>query len=127
VIAVDTSSWIAFFSDREPPGDDTALVESALADHQACLPPVVVTELLSDPKLPRGLAGLLSQLPVLVPDAGFWERAGLLRAKLIARRRRARLADALIAQACIDHGVRLVTRDDDFRHFARIGGLRLAL
>ena len=127
MIAIDTSSWIAFFSDRNPRGDDTALVESALADQQACLPPIVVTELLSDPKLPAAIATLLSQLPVLDPTPGFWERAGLLRAKLIARKRRARLADTLIAQSCIDHGVRLVTRDDDFRHFARIGGLRLAL
>jgi hypothetical protein len=127
VIAVDTSSWLAFFTDREAPGPDTALVESALADHQACLPPVVVTELFSDPKLPRAVAELLAQLPVLAPEPGFWERAGRLRAKLAARRRRARLADALIAQSCLDHGVRLVTRDADFRHFARLGGLRLAL
>lgn len=127
MIAIDTSSWIAFFSDRESAGDDTALVESALADHQACLPPVVVTELFSDPKLPRAVATLLTQLPVLAPEPGFWQRAGLLRARLIARRRRARLADALIAQSCLDHGLRLVTRNDDFRHFARIGGLRLAV
>jgi len=127
VIAVDTSSWIAFFSDREPFGDDTALVESALADQQACLPPVVLTELLSDPKLPGAMATLLSQLPVLDPEPGFWERAGRLRARLLARKRRARLADALIAQSCLDYDVRLVTRDDDFRHFARLGGLRLAL
>ena len=127
MIAVDTSSWIAFFSDREPPGDDTALVESALADHQACLPPVVLTELLSDPKLPRAVAALLAQLPVLDPDPGFWERAGRLRAKLISRKHRARLADTLIAQSCLDNDVRLVTRDDDFRHFVRVGGLRLAL
>ena len=127
MIAVDTSSWIAFFSDREASGNDTALLESALADHQACLPPVVVTELFSDPKLPGAVATLLSQLPVLDPEPGFWERAGRLRGKLIARRHRARLADALIAQTCLDHGVRLVTRDDDFRHFARVGGLRLAV
>jgi predicted nucleic acid-binding protein len=127
VIAIDTSSWIAFLSDREPSGDDTALVESALADHQACLPPVVLTELLSDPKLPRPVATLLSRLPVLDPDQDFWLRAGRLRSKLLARRQRARLADTLIAQSCIDHDVRLVTRDDDFRQFARLGGLRLAL
>jgi predicted nucleic acid-binding protein len=127
VIAIDTSSWIAFFSDRESPSDDTALVESALADHQACLPPVVLTELLSDPKLPRAVAALLSQLPVLDTHPEFWVRVGRLRAKLLARRQRARLADTLIAQTCLDHEVRLVTRDDDFRHFARLGGLRLAL
>lgn len=127
MIAVDTSSWIAFFSDRDPPGDDTALVESALADHQACLPPVVLTELLSDPKLSGTHAALFLQLPLLESEPGFWDRAGRLRAKLIARRRRARLADALIAQSCVDHSVRLVTRDADFRHFARLGGLKLAL
>lgn len=127
MIAIDSSSWIAFFSEGEPAGDDTALVESALADHQACLPPVVLTELLSDPKLPRSVGALLCQLPLLDVDPGFWERAGKLRAKLVARRRRARLADTLISQSCIDHDVRLVTRDDDFRPFARFGGLRLAL
>ncbi len=127
MIAIDSSSWIAFFSDRELPGDDTALVESALADHQACLPPVVLTELLSDPKLAHTLASLLTQLPILEPQPGFWERAGRLRAKLIARKHRARLADTLVAQSCLDSQVRLVTRDGDFRHFARIGGLRLAL
>lgn len=127
MIAIDSSSWIAFFSDREPGGDDTALVESALADRQACLPPVVLTELLSDPKLPRNVGALLSQLPLLDSDPGFWERAGRLRAKLASRHHRARLADTLIAQSCLDHDVRLITRDDDFRHFARIGRLRLAL
>lgn len=127
MIAVDSSSWIAFFSESEPAGDDTALVESALADHQACLPPVVLTELLSDPKLPRNVGALLCQLPLLDAHPGFWERAGRLRARLVARRRRARLADALISQSCIDHDVRLVTRDDDVRHFSRFGGLRLAL
>jgi len=127
MIAIDSSSWIAFFSEHEAPGDDTALVESALADHQACLPPVVLTELLSDPKLPHTVGGLLCQLPLLDTAPGYWERAGRLRARIVARSRRARLADALISQSCIDHDVRLVTRDDDFRHFARIGGLRLAL
>lgn len=127
MIAIDSSSWIAFFSDREPPGDDTALVESALADHQACLPPVVLTELLSDPKISGSLGSLLSELPMLDPDPRFWERAGRMRAKLIARKHSARLADTLVAQSCIDYEVRLVTRDDDFRHFVRLAGLRLAL
>jgi predicted nucleic acid-binding protein len=49
------------------------------------------------------------------------------RAKVLSRRYRARLADTLIAQSCVDHGVRLVSRDADFRHFARRIGLRLAL
>lgn len=127
MIAIDSSSWIAFFSDTEPSGDDTALVESALADHQACLPPVVLTELLSDPKLPKSLAAMFVELPLLEPHSGHWDRTGKLRAKLIARQHRVRLADSLIAQTCIDHEVRLITRDDDFLHFSRLGRLRLAI
>jgi predicted nucleic acid-binding protein len=45
---------------------------------------------------------------------------------LLARRLRARLADTLIAQSCIDNDVALITRDADFRHFAKYCGLRLA-
>ena len=127
MIAIDSSSWIAFFSGPEPVGDDVEIVSSTLADHQACLPPVVLTELLSDPKLPRQVASLLLELPRLELHADFWERAGVLRSKVLARKHRVRLADALISQSCIDHDVRLVTRDTDFRHFVRLGGLKLAI
>lgn len=82
---------------------------------------------LGAPKLPQPVATLLAQLPAPDPHPGFWERAGLLRAKLLARRRRARRADTMIVRTCLDQGVRLVTRDVDFRHFARIGGLRPAI
>ena len=40
------------------------------------------------------------------------------RARILAKRLRARLADTLIAQTCIDHRAPLVTRDRDFRHFS---------
>jgi predicted nucleic acid-binding protein len=39
---------------------------------------------------------------------------------------KAKVADALIAQSCIDHDVALITRDRGFRHFAKHCGLRLA-
>jgi predicted nucleic acid-binding protein len=123
VIAIDTSSWIAFFGRGD--GADAVIVDRALADHQACLPPVVLTELLSDPKLSRRLRALLLALPTLAVIDGYWERAGLLRAKVISKRRRAPLADTLIAQSCIDHGVALLSRDADFRSLASVSGLRL--
>jgi hypothetical protein len=123
VIAVDSSSWIAYFAGA--PGADAEAVERALAARQACLPPVVRTELLSDPALPRPVAELLLQVPLLDPDPGYWERAGRLRAKLLASRRKARVADVLIAQSCIDHEVALITRDRDFERFARSARLRL--
>jgi len=86
---------------------------------------VVLAELLSDPDLPKGVAALFRQIPLLAVTDGYWERAGSLRARSIEHGRRAPLADALIAQSCLDHGVPLVTRDADFRHIARIADLRL--
>ena len=123
MIAVDTSSWIAFFSGDS--GEDVERVGRALADGQVCLVPVVLTELLSDPKLPKRIAALLEDLPLLEVSEGYWERAGILRSEILSRQRRARLADTLIAQSCLDHGVALVTRDGDFRHFAARRGLEL--
>ena len=112
---------------RLQPVDALALALVALASLSCWEPTVVLTELLSDPKLPQHLAAMFLDLPLLTAHPGFWERTGKLRAKVIARRHRARLADSLIAQSCIDHNVRLVTRDADFRHYSRLGGLRLAL
>jgi predicted nucleic acid-binding protein len=123
MIALDSSSLIAFLEGAG--GGDTDLVEQSLVDRQACLPPVVLTEILSDPKLPKAVAELLLQVPRLEVLDGYWERAGSLRAEILGLKRRARLADSLIAQSCIDHDVGLVTRDADFRPFMRAGGLRV--
>ena len=123
MIALDSSSLIAFLEGTD--GVDIDLVEQSLADRQACLPPVVLTEILIDPTLAKSVQDLLLQLPRLDVLDGYWERAGSLRAKILRLKRRARLADTLIAQSCIDHDVGLVTRDVDFRHFVRTGGLRL--
>jgi predicted nucleic acid-binding protein len=89
--------------------------------------PVVLTELLSDPKLPLTLAATLADVPLLPIESGFWQRAGALRAKVLAKNRRARLGDALIAQTCIDAKVPLITRDRDFRAFAHAAALQLIL
>jgi predicted nucleic acid-binding protein len=89
--------------------------------------PVVLTELLSDPKLPSDVAETLSQVPLIEIGPGYWQRAGMLRAMVLAKRRKARLGDALIAQSCIDRGVPLLTRDQDFRTFTEAAGLDLVL
>lgn len=119
MIALDTSAVIAHLA-----GDRIAAAErasAAFAARQACLPPVVLAELLSDPVLPQAVAALLKELPRLELKDGYWERAGALRSKVLARGQKARLADALIAQSCLDHHVPLVTADRDFRHFTRLG------
>ena len=125
MIALDTSSLVAYLSSDT--GRDVEAVEAALADHQACLPPAVLAELLSDPKLPAETAAAFRQLPTLPTTEGYWERVGALRAEVIAQRKKARLADALIAQSCLDHRVPLITRDADFRNFASVRDLDLLL
>ena len=124
MIALDSSSLVAYLAGD--PGDDVEAVDSALRQRQGVLPPVVLSEILSDPKLPDKVASLFLEIPMLSPTDGYWERTGRLRSRMIARGRKAPLADSLIVQACLDYDVELVTRDLDFRPFARLAGLRLA-
>ncbi|MGH9159366.1 MAG: PIN domain-containing protein [Vicinamibacteraceae bacterium] len=125
MIAADTSTWIAFLEGEE--GEDVLLLDRALEDRQVLMPPAVLTELLSDPKLSPDVADTLSQVPLIQISDGYWQRAGGLRAQVLAKRRKARLGDALIAQSCVDQGVPLTTRDRDFRNFADAAGLDLLI
>jgi len=123
MITADTSTWVAFLEGAR--GADTDLLDRALADRQVVMVPVVLTELLSDPKLPAEVAKTLSEVPLVEIEMDYWWRAGKLRAAVLAKRRKARLGDALIAQSCIDRGISLITRDRDFRAFAEAAGLAL--
>jgi predicted nucleic acid-binding protein len=125
LIAADTSTWIAFIQGEA--GKDVDLLDAALLDRQVLMPPVVLAELLSDAALPKSIARSLKDIPMIDVESGYWERAGVLRAKVLAKGRRARLGDALIAQNCIDRGIPLLTRDRDFRAFTQAAGLKLAI
>jgi predicted nucleic acid-binding protein len=124
VIAADTSTWIAFLEGAS--GHDVQMLDKALEDRQVVMVPIVLTELLSDPKLQAAVADTLCEVPLLEIASGNWQRAGVLRAKVLAKRRKARLGDALIAQNCLDGGIPLVTRDRDFHTFVEAAGLDLA-
>lgn len=125
MIAADTSTWIAYLQGAD--GDDVRLLDRALGEQQVLMPPVVLTELLSDPKAPAALVALLAQVPLIEPDAGYWRRAAELRARVLGRRRKARLGDALIAQSCIDRDIGLLTRDRDFRAFEESADIRISM
>jgi predicted nucleic acid-binding protein len=121
MIAADTSTWVAFLEGES--GRDTLLLDKALADRQVLMAPVVLTELLSDPRLAADVAETLLQVPLIGVDSGYWQRAGGLRAKVMSKHRKARLGDALIAQSCFDSGTSLITRDKDFQTFVEAAGL----
>ncbi|HKM89089.1 MAG TPA: PIN domain-containing protein [Candidatus Acidoferrales bacterium] len=125
MIAADTSTWVAFLEGSA--GEDADVLDRALRDRQVLMVPFVLTELLSDPKLSPGVAKTLAELPLIEIASGFWQRAGALRAQVLAKRRKARLGDALIAQSCIERGVPLLTRDRDFRAFADSAGLDIVV
>ena len=124
MIAADTSSLINYLGGANTP--DRPKVRAALAAQELCLPPPVITELLSgDPPAP-GLDTLLTHAPRMPIEEGFWARAGENRHLLLAKGLKAKLADTLIAQCCIDADVALIARDGDYRHFAKWCGLKLA-
>jgi predicted nucleic acid-binding protein len=125
LIAADTSTWIALIQGND--GKDAELLDAALQDRQVLMPPVVLAEILSDSKLPKMIAGSLSDIPLIDIANGYWERVGELRAEVLAKGRKARLGDALIAQSCIDRGIPLLTRDRDFHAFADAAGLDLVV
>ncbi len=123
MIAADTSTWIAFFEGEA--GNDVEFLDRALRDRHVLMVPPVLTELLSDPGMSAELSKILVELPLVDLKPGFWERAGALRSRVLARQRKARLGDALIAQCCVDAGIPLLTRDRDFRAFAGTAALEL--
>jgi predicted nucleic acid-binding protein len=125
MIAVDTSTWIAFL--QGDGGEDAELLDRALQDRQVLMVPAVLTELLSNPHLSSLASQTLAELPLIEVAPGYWQRAGELRAKVLAMRRKARLEYVLIAQSCIDRGIPLLTRDRDFRAFADAAGLDLVI
>ena len=119
----DTSSVVAYMLGEQ--GADVELVDRALADCSLVLAPVSLSELLSDPLLTASLEKFILGIPELEIKAGYWARAGKLRAKLMRRGYRPKIADTLIAQSCLDHQVPLITRDRDFSVFRDLAGLRL--
>jgi predicted nucleic acid-binding protein len=125
MVCADSSSWIAYLSGES--GEDVTFLDTNLQVRSVGMAPVVLAELLSDPALPSSVEANLCALPLLELLPGFWERAGKTRADLIRRKVKPKLADALIAQVCIDHNIALHSRDADFRPFAKYAGLELVL
>ena len=124
MIAADSSSLIAYLDGED--GADIDLIETAMAGRQLVFPPPVVTELWAGAVPNVELELLLAETALLpIPD-GLWARAGKSRRRLIEKGLKARFADALVAQCCIDADVPLIARDRDYRHFERWCGLKLA-
>lgn len=123
MIAADTSVLIDYFQGKNTL--QTQKLDELLTYHSLILPPAVLVEILSDSHLPKKFIEKMLELPILEPTVNFWQRAGINQSKLIAKKLKARLADTLIAQSCIDYQTPLITSETDFRHFVKYCGLVL--
>jgi predicted nucleic acid-binding protein len=123
LIAADSSSLRRYFDGKL--GIDVDRIARATESGGLILPPVVVAETLSDPALPPLFEIMIKSLSMLEFSRDYWYRSGELRANTLREGHKAKLADILIAQSCIDHDIPLITNDADFRHFVR-AGLKLA-
>lgn len=123
MIAVDSSVIIPWINGDENP--ETKLLADLLARADATLAPATLAEILSDPHEGAAAAEAVAGFELLDITDGYWGRAGRLRAALRKAGRKAGVADALIAQACIDAGAPLLTRDRDFDAMVKLCGLKL--
>lgn len=121
--AVDSSVWIDYFAHRD--NKETSMLNHAIRHDKIFMPPIVLSEILSDPEFPGPNINLLYDAILLDPKNGYWERAGLMRASLLVKKYKPKLPDTLIAQSCIDYDVPLLTRDSGFAMFEKHAGLKL--
>lgn len=122
-IACDSSVLIAYYAGER--GAACELLDEHLVDESAYVPLAVVTEMLSAKIIPDILKSDMKVFPKLEILPGFWERAAANRRTLLIKNLKAKLADTLIAQSCIDYDIPLLTLDEDFQNFAKHCGLRL--
>ncbi len=122
--SADTSSLVRYLEGRD--GPDIDQIDAAFEKDIFRLTPAAMAELLSYPRPRPMLEPLLSNTAVLPLLDGYWVRVGSGRRRILSLGLKARLADALVAQCCIDSDVTLIAHDPDYRHFAAHCGLRLA-
>ena len=119
MICADTSVWVAFLNAETH--EHVEKFREALDDNIVVMAPPVLSELISFPKLDQEDIELLSRLPIIELKKGYWQRVGQSRKSIIRQGLKARLADALIAQCCIDTKTPLLAIDQDFKHYIDLG------
>jgi tRNA(fMet)-specific endonuclease VapC len=125
MIVADTDVLIDFLSGREPVASRVA---SAIAGEEGMATTVVSRfELVSGvrtAKQERAVGRLLEAISTLALDSPAADRAARVRRDLERAGVPIGMADSLIAGIVLEHGGRLLTRNQ--RHFQRVEGLALA-
>ena len=127
LVAVDTSTLDRLSSKARRRRRRSVSTEASPSGDMA-LPPVVLTEILSEPELAAEHRSIVLRLPTIEITEGYWIRAAATRATASDAPRLTRKT-ARCADRAILHRPRLcalITRDRDFRHFAKHCGLSSA-
>ena len=119
MIAVDSSTWIAYFGGEA--GEDVDLLEAAWLNRQVLMAPAVLETSCGSSRHALRASPHRDRTRLLATGRR------TARQGTCEKPREAPLGDALIAQSRIDGGIRLLTRDRDFRAFADAAGLRLVV
>jgi len=126
---VDTSVWSLALRRNASHEPEVHLLESALAQGDIVITTgIVLQELLQGfhgPKSRDKIIRSFSLLPVINPDLDDHIEAATLRNDCRRKGVQVGTIDALIAQLCIRHSLRLLTTDEDFRHISKHTSLSL--
>jgi len=118
-LLVDTSVWsLALRRDRAASEPQVIALRSALTDGESVVTTgLILQELLQGFSGPRARADIIdrfSALPLLTPDRQDYIEAAELRNQCRRAGVRIGTIDALLAQLCIRHQLKLLSTDNDF-------------
>ncbi len=123
---IDTSVWVDFLRGTSHPKVD--FLEALLEEGEAHLGEVTYAELCfgaRDAKQFKKYSRYFSEMPFLPLPAHWHRKVGDLGFTLRRRGHKPFLADLMIACIALEHGVPLLTTDQDFRPFQDLFGLLL--
>ncbi len=128
---VDTSVWsLAFRRDNESKVPEVLRLRQALEGQGAIYTTgLVLQELLQGfhgPKDSKGIVKHFSALPVIIPERDDHIEAAILRNHCRRKGVQVGTIDALLAQLCIRHGLRMLSCDNDFDWIAEHSELVLS-
>lgn len=127
---VDTSVW-SLARRREPAGTATevrALIRAVETGETILTTGLVLQELLqgfSGPRAREQILDRFSAVPLLIPDRDDHVRAAELRNRCRRAGVQIGTIDALLAELCIRHHLTMLTTDNDFKHIAAHGALKI--
>lgn len=127
---VDTSVWsLALRRDAPPPGPQVRWLERALGTGEAIYTTgLVLQELLqgfAGPTARDDIVDRLAALPLVIPDREDHVHAAELRNECRRNGVQIGAIDALLAQICIRHELRMLSTDADFERIAGQSSLSL--